>query len=52
MKKIFEVDSKCLFMKAPVKTYHRCLIKSNTDYSDREYSIYEGSHSSVIPNDF
>ena len=37
MKKIFTIHGKCKFMTAPVKTYHRCLIKSNTDYSDRQY---------------
>ena len=37
MQKIFRMQKKCKFMVAPVKTYHRCLIKSNTDYSDRQY---------------
>ena len=37
MKTIFETHDKCKYMSAPVKTYHRCLIKSNTDYSERQY---------------
>ena len=37
MKKIFKTHEKCVFNEAPVKTYERCLIKSNTDYNDRLY---------------
>ena len=37
LKSIFSEHVKCTFNEAPVKTYERCLIKSNTDYNDRLY---------------
>lgn len=37
MKKYFAKDSNCVYSKASVKLYDRCLIKSNTDYSDSDY---------------
>ena len=34
---MFENEDNVTFQRAPVKTYDRCLIKSNTDYSKKSY---------------
>ena len=37
MKKVFAKHKNGVFSPAPVKTFERCLVKSNTDYSDQDY---------------